>query len=198
METDSGYEPEQHGEGGLIHREIATLLGIGRARVFYLEQQTLRKLKEFLTRSGIHRPSDFDVVSIATERINLRVRSRGKLKTPVQPQYSPLHGWLVVDRIVSINGGSEDVEDVTRAFMFLKERNEADVRPPVIIRRKQQQEYLIQAVAEQRGELLVRCWPTIGGVSRSVAPLASRRCTAVVESEYGEDHAGSFDIPVLI
>jgi hypothetical protein len=35
------------------HREIAEILGIGRARVFYLEHQALRMIREMLAEMGI-------------------------------------------------------------------------------------------------------------------------------------------------
>jgi len=195
MQMECDGEPP--GEVGLTHRQIGALLGIGRARVFYHEKEALRKLRRLLEIAGIHQPQDFESVSLATERAKSVVQPQGIPKAE-QQRYSPLHGWLRVNRIISINGGSEEVEDVVRAFLFLKERHETLVRPPVIIRNKSESHYVIQATAQEASHLWVRCWPKNGSAPRTVAQLVSKRCSVIVESEFGEDDQGAFDIPVVI
>jgi hypothetical protein len=183
-------------ELGLTHREIAELLGIGRARVFFHEKEALKKIRKALSAAGIHSTIDF-------ERIPIRSSGRGALLKPqpivpqLEAQYSSQHGWVRVHKIVSINGGSECVEDVVRAYRFLKDRHESIVRPPVIIKAMTCSSYVIQAAAEHEGRLKVRCWP-VDGSPRSVSHLELMRCTAIVESEFATDERGDFDVPILM
>lgn len=181
---------------GHTHREIAELLGIGRARVFFHEKEALKKIRGALGAAGIHSLIDFESVPFST---SLRGGSFKKKQVipQLEAQFSSQHGWLNVHRVVSINGGSEAVEDVARAFRFLKDRHESIVRPPVIIKSSDRHSYVIQAAAEKEGRLKVRCWPTDGS-SRSVGHLELMRCTAIVESEFGTDERGRFDVPILM
>src|SRR5438874_611997 len=117
-------QPEPEGEPiqeiGMTHREIAERLGIGRARVFYHEKEALKKIKRALERAGIRTPGEFDFIALPREGQGA-VLLKPLSETPPLPRFSSLHGWLRVDRIVSINVGSELVEDVVRAFRFLKQ-----------------------------------------------------------------------------
>jgi hypothetical protein len=186
--------PREH--VGSTHREIADLFGIGRARVFFHEREALKKLRRAMESFGIHNPSDFDLIAIGHD-VRPRVAGRYRPEPTAQARFSPQHGWLRVARIISINQGSEEVEDVVRAFHFLKQRHESLVRPPVLIKSKKETRYIIQAVAENQGAMMVRCWPRNHRV-RTVAQLQTLQCTAIVESEFDSDCEGNFDIPILL
>lgn len=187
---------EQHQDSGLTHREIADLLGIGRARVFFHEKEALKKLRRALEAAGIQSPMDFDAIPISRTGGGSPLE-KGQVAAQTGRQFSSQHGWLTVNRIVSINDGSESVEDVVRAFRFLKARHEAIVRPPVIVKSHVNISYVIQATAEHEGNLKVRCWPEDGS-PRTVSHLEKRRCTAIVESEFDADGDGEFDVPILM
>jgi hypothetical protein len=189
-------EPVSFQEVGNTHREIADLFGIGRARVFFHEREALKKLRRAMERVGIYSPIDFDLIAIRRDGCLAPVGGSPRARK-AKPQFSPQHGWLKVTRIVSVNRGSEEVEDVVRAFHFLKQRHESLVRPPVMIKSRNETPYVIQAVAEHHGAMMVRCWPNNHRV-RTVAHLQTLRCTAIVESEFDSDREGSFDIPILL
>jgi hypothetical protein len=181
---------------GNTHREIADLFGIGRARVFFHEREALKKLRRAMESVGINNPSDFDLIAIGLDG-RPRLAGRARPERKAQARFSPQHGWLRVARIVSINQGSEEVEDVVRAFHFLKQSHESLVRPPVMIKSKKVTPYIIQAVADHHGAMMVRCWPRNHRV-RTVAHLQTLQCTAIVESEFDSDCEGNFDIPILL
>jgi hypothetical protein len=193
MQLDADGEPPR--EFGLTHREIAERLGIGRARVFYHEQEALKKMKRALEGAGIRAAEEFELVPLPRGG-NGAVCARSKAE-PAPLQFSPQHGWLKVNRILSLNGGSESVEDVVRAFRFLKQSHEVLLRPPVIIRPNRQRRYVVQAAADYRDAMMIRCWPT-GHEPRSVTHLAPMRTTAIVQSEFASDSSGAFDVPILI
>ena len=101
-------ESTEPNEFGRTHREIADLLGIGRARVFYLEHQALSKIKTAFAEAGVN--SLFELSE--APRFDVEIKD----ETPASVEkFSPQHGWLKVDAIVSINKGSEEIEDVVRA-----------------------------------------------------------------------------------
>lgn len=176
------------------HREIADLLGIGRGRVFNLEQDALRKLRTALADVGVSSLYDFSAVPT----IHVLEPPAQNLAGKVEP-FSPAHGWLSVSRIVSINDGSVDALDVARAYQFLKERHDTLMRPPVIVRSSGvHAEYVIQAAKLHEGVLHIRCWPQTKHHRRSVAHLIEHPCTVVVESEFSADERGHFDIPIMV
>lgn len=183
------------------HREIALNLGIGRARVFNLEQSALTKLKVALEGAGIaDATSFFESPRADFHRALSAVPRTAACDKPPPSPFSPNHGWIGVDRIASLNGGSEDNEDVARAYTLLKERHQDLLRPPVLVKREGRVEelYTIEAAAHQEGGLLLRCWPKEKGVSRSVAALSNMHRTALVESVFDEDETGPFDVPILL
>lgn len=177
-------------DGFRSHREIANILGIGRARVLHQEHEALRKLRATLLREEFAsvRSSGQKEKSTSDDH---RDRAKGL--------YSVTNGWLQVSQIVSLNNGSTDREDVVRAYRFLKESHELIVKPPAIISTAHGTvvPYTVEAVAEHQSMLHVRCWPK-KSASRSVKPLSAYPCTAIVESEFDRDERGSFDIPVLL
>ena len=183
------------------HREIALSLGIGRARVFNLEQSALTKLRAALQSVGIADENSFfeSRRSVFDQALSAVPRSAACDKPPPSP-FSPNHGWLGVDRIASLNGGSEDEEDVARAYTLLKERQQNLLRPPVLVKRggAVDEPYTVEAAAQQEGQLLLRCWPQEKGGPRSVASLSDMHTTALVESVFDEDETGPFDVPVLL
>lgn len=189
-------DPNPSQDYGLSQREIAEFLGIGRARVFYHEQEALKKMRRALENAGILNPGDFETVAFSRQGRGA-LFNKPESEKSVQPLFSSLHGWLKVHGIVSLNDGSIVVEDVVRAFRFLKQRYETVVRPPVIIKSEIATPYIIQATAEVGNSMMVRCWP-IKHSPRTVTRLETRRCTAIVESEFGTDNDGDFDIPILV
>lgn len=114
-------------------------------------------------------------------------------------RFAPEHGWLRIKRVVSLNNGSVEVAEISRAFQLLKERHERVFRPPVLLRRSKGIEtaYYVQAADIDENTLHVRCWPN-GHRTRTLRRLAARRCAAIVESEFGSDSAGNFDVPILL
>ena len=175
------------------HRQIAEMLGIGRARVFYLEHQAMDKIKKIFLDSGIERFSDIDEVPV------LKLPPEVVDQVP-QERFSPQHGWLKCDSVVSLNEGSVCVDDVVRSYRFLKELHDELMRPTVVIKNNLdvRRSFVIQAVGEENGDLFVRCWPESKNSKRSVRDLCDLRCTVIVESEFGVDVKGDFDIPVIV
>ena len=183
----------------LTHRDIAMRLGIGRARVFYHEQCALEKIRKLFAASGVKNAEDFDSIGPRELTEAMKTLRRTKQRQESE-QYSPQHGWLTVHRIRSINDGSESVEDVVRAYQFLKLDHDAAVRPPVLVSTPNGVESLYRveaATAIDDGTMKLRCWPTTGE-PRTVTHLLNMTCTAIVESEFDSDEQGDFDIPILI
>jgi len=182
------------------HREIARMLGIGRARVFFHEDRALTRIRAALDYAGV---SGLDELLNASPGAFGRVIRFLKENTPVtvasQP-FSPQHGWLAVDRVVSTNGGTENAMDIKLAYQFFKERHETLFRPPVLVSSANgyTTKYVVQAVDASNNSLRVRCWPAKDGVPRTVGDLTDLHCVALVESEFGSDESGDFDIPLLI
>lgn len=112
-------------------------------------------------------------------------------------RYSPQHGWVKADRLLSVNGGSVCKEDVTLAFQLLKERNKKLMCPPVFVDGENESRHVVQATALHEDALWLRCWPTKKREKRSMHPVSHLNCTVVVESEFGKDADGSFDIPII-
>lgn len=181
--------------GGLTHREIADVLGIGRARVFYHEQCALEKMRNLLVANGIRSSWQLE----ETPALGIRHNSHVKTIEEKTRVFSPLHGWLEVNQVMSLNNGSTSPEDVARAYRFLKESHEKLVRPPVLVcgAYGARTEYFVQAADLGKGSLRLRCWP-VAGAPRTVAGLLDRSCTAIVESEFDEDENGPFDVPILL
>lgn len=205
MSTEREWEEESarpacrgEPEPALTHREIGTLLGIGRARVFYHEQTALQKLRRLLRKSGVESPSQFECVPVPVDR-GRNCQARAARTVSVHGSYSPHHGWLPITQIISLNVGSRDIVDIIRAFRFLKETNERAVRPSVFVSTPSgmKSPYRVEAVAETEGTLRVRCWPT-ARASRSVADLSNYPATAILESEFDKDDHGEFDVPILL
>lgn len=172
------------------------MLGIGRARVFYHEQCAIKKLRNLLFAKGIQNVGEFeDTPSLALPP----QRGGGHERGVVRGRHSPANGWLRVTRIMSVNDGSTEPLDVALAYRYLKERNEKLVRPPVLVCGEDGSEfqYVVQAADVHDEHLCLRCWP-VNGRPRTVANIAVGRCTAIVESEFGTDAEGSFDVPILL
>jgi hypothetical protein len=175
-------------------KEVGVLLGIGRARVWFHEKQAIKKLRTSLQLQGITSSDAFAECYVAKGG-----GAREEVRLPPEKRFSPDNGWLPVDRIRSLNDGSASVEEVVRAFRFLKERNEELVRPPAFARlgRSWRRDYCVQAMDEHRGRLMVRLWPT-GKASRAVRDYVRMSCTVVVESVFDSDDLGHFDVPLTL
>src|SRR5688572_21629467 len=73
------------------HREIAAILGIGRARVFHQEQVAMTKLKAALANEGITEFDHFEKLFWGDPRPAKKTRA---LNVAQQRPFSPQHGWL--------------------------------------------------------------------------------------------------------
>lgn len=182
----------------LSHRDIASVLGIGRARVFFHEKMALQKLRNAMIGAGIQTLDELALLSPSEFRrfLSSFPPDRSRLSDP----FSPQHGWLGVHRIVSLNGGSEDANDVSRAFQYLKHDHERDVRPPVLVNNPNglTNPYRIEAATVHEGVLRIRCWPNSNRLRRTVTGLVDHPCTAIVESIFDSDGEGEFDVPILV
>ena len=172
-------------------REVAAELGIGRSRVVQLEQQALDKLRRLLAKSGIRFCSEF------TEKDLDPGLAVGEDMARRSASFAGL--WLSIDRIVSVNGGSTDTEDVARAFRFLRQITDKCVRPPVFGASDHgfEQLYHVLGIAQFGNAIKVRCMPARKDAPRpSVA--AKLNALAVVESIFDRDERGEFDVPILV
>jgi hypothetical protein len=188
-------DEEEPDNGLLTHREIAARLGIGRARVYYLEHSALSKIRDALAGSGIGSICEFHevpILSVPSHVPNVLERQ--------STTYSESNGWLKVRRIISLNDGCTDAREVAEAYKLLKLEHEKLLRPPVLVASREGTAipYRIEAAsATGESELLVRCWPT-AKQSRSVKNLNALESTAIVESIVDRDAEGEFDVPLLI
>ncbi len=185
---------------GLSHRDIGAKLGIGRARVLFHEQAALAKLRKAFEKLGIRNDESFICTHSRDLKAALETFNRPHPRQGAHEPYAAQHGWLAVDRVKSINDGSEAIEDVVRAYQFLKRDHDENVHPPLIIKTDiyNSDSYTIEAAAIHNGLMRIRCWPTKRGESRSVKHLTEFTCTAIVESEFASDEKGRFDIPIFI
>lgn len=188
---------KRRGTGEMTMVEVGQQLGVGRGRVYNLETAAMRKLKSAFGSVGVASIEEFQLVDknafdSALDQLPNVVHSRSG-------RYASSSGWLVVDRVVSLNEGSEEPVDVARAYVYLKERNEKIVRPPLYTVRDGQsvEDYVVQGAVVYEGALRVRAWP-VSDASRSVRGLEQYRVTALVESVFAKDSRGPFDIPVLV
>ncbi len=193
---DSGMiDDEEQGSGLLSHREIAARLGIGRARVYYLEHTALSKIRAALAEGGIANLSDFD--EVPTLSVPTHVPKAFERRSTA---YAESNGWLKVSRLISLNDGCTDAREIAEAFKLLKLQQDKLLKPPVLVASREGTSipYRIEAAASNtESELLVRCWP-VGKQTRSVKGLSRFESTAIVESIIDEDAAGVFDVPLLI
>jgi hypothetical protein len=175
----------------MSHRQVATKLGIGRARVFYQEKVALEKIRSFLRGNGITSPYDLE------EKLLPDVPGDDDKKS-VGAAFSPFHGWLPATRIVSLNDGITHPAEVAQAYQLIKESHDALMRPPLLVSDGWgiRNPYRIEAAAFHSGFLYVRAWP-VKNAPRTVADLVGLPCTAVVESIFDSDDDGEFDIPLL-
>jgi hypothetical protein len=175
------------------HREVGATLGIGRARVFYQEQVALKKMRSALSSQGICCRSDFEAVPA------LRIEEyTEQLPAPEVERFSPLHGWLRVNRIISLNAGCIEAPEVAESFKLLKLAHEDLLRPPLLVATPSGLvgPYRIEAAGVHSAMLFVRCWPT-ASAPRTVAALTPFPCTAIVESIFDTDERGDFDVPLI-
>ena len=186
----------------LTQAEIAHTLGIGRARVFYQEQSAIKKLRDAFARQGIKSLSDFynlDFKSLPEGFVNELANSI-RPRSSKESQLSPLHGWLKASQILSLNKGKTEPREITCAFNLLKQDHPAEVAPPVFAFMNDEAgvaSYRVEALAERDDKCYFRCWP-IGNNTRSVKHLSGCCSTLIVESEFGEDENGQFEIPILL
>jgi hypothetical protein len=179
-------------------REVAMKLGIGRTRVVQVEQAALARARSLLAKAGINSLDDLGHSSVELASGNAQGVSRGAEKGSGK-LYQARHGWLRVRTIHSLNGGSEAVRDIVTAYQILKRLHEQQVRPPLLVSLSNGVATLsrIEAVAESEQHLHLRCWPRKSG-KYSIQGLEGAPCTAIVESEFGHDRDGDFDIPILM
>lgn len=178
-------------------RDVAMVTGIGRTRVVQIEQKALKKLRQAFASLNVTTQSGFE--NLSDERIDHLVSRNGPSPDISRDLYPPESGWLAVTKIRSINGGCEEMREVVRAYQLLKRANEDIFRPPVLISTGQGivSKFRMEAAAEYRGVAYIRWWPTRGR-SASAARQVGYPVTLIVESEFGRDHAGDFDIPVVV
>lgn len=188
-------------------RAVAELLGIGRARVFYLEQAALNKLRKAFEAAGINSLKDLDelnsddVPETAMKSLfkSLGQRRRNTSNHQQLESFHPAHGWLPVTHLISLNGGTTDPTAVASAFSLLKRDHPREARPPVclMLNGTPATRYTIEAADVKDEKLFVRCWPIKGG-TRSVKDLIGLEFTVAIESEFGEDGDGEFDVPIML
>jgi len=173
-------------------REVASLLGIGRTRVVQLEQSALSKLRRACSRAGISSPEA--LVASPARRVG-----GGAGLTPKRRRWNTADAWLDITRIRSLNGGSEAAEDIVRAFRFLKESTDVRIAPPVLLSTPEGllSQFRVAGLSQAGDVVTIRCWPRVSGGLYARA-LEGLPCTAIVESEFGVDDDGEFDVPLLI
>jgi hypothetical protein len=188
-------DEEELDNGLLTHRDIEALLGIGHARVYYLEHSALSKIRDAFAGSGIGSICEFHEVPILSVPCYVRNVLERQSTT-----YSESNGWLRVLRIISLKDGCTDPRDVAEAYKLPKLEHEKLLHPPVLVISPEGTAipYRIEsASATNESELLVRSWPT-AKQSRSVKNLKALESTAVIESIIDRDADGQFGVPLRI
>jgi hypothetical protein len=187
--SDVGMKPERS-----VY-DVALLLGIGAMTVCQDERAALAKLCTLFERLQVSRVGQLDHIEPELFRDTLREFGLGPEQKARQYPLSP--PWFRVSRIISVSGGSERVRDVVLTHQFLNERDPGTFRPPVFTR-------------------IGRMTRKIGSVGRAVEfegamrmQLHSMRLqkhrvhprsefTVLVESEFGRDSGGEFEVPVIV
>jgi hypothetical protein len=193
--ADHGFldRPPGMAQPSLSVYDVAALLGIGATTVCQDEKSALAKLRTVFSRLNVSRLGELEGVDTATFKSTLSCPQ--SKRTLADMPYRYVHGWEVVSRLVSLNGGSECIRETVLVFQILREKNKLDLRLPLF---------------ERQGATLT----TVGSISRLVewnggirAQVTNRKSkrtsspghlTLFVESEFGRDELGTFDLPVAI
>lgn len=174
-------------------RDAAMICGVGSTRVVQLERKAIAKIRELFEKLKINcleslgdvPASDFEPLIVVPE----------ESKTDSFPVSQ---GWFNVDRVVLMNGGTCCPIEMVRCFQVLKRRNESSVCLPVyaVTKSRLEPSKSVAAGIDYFGVPKLRIWPK-KAQGMSVQQLASFKCIALVESEFGCDALGNFDVPVL-
>ncbi len=175
---------------GYSHREIAVALGLSRSRVFFIEKLGLLKLKKQLSNDGVRNVNDFQEFRYVSSRsFNIGRENQSS-------RSSELNDWIAIDSIISLNSGSVSPIDISRAFNFLRLKNESVVSAPIQFMNlpKAKNNFRVSAVTNAvNGKLMVKIYPRI---DRS--RIVGCRTIAWVESIFDSDQNGQFDVPLLM
>ena len=179
-------------------RDVAAKLGIGRTRVVQLEKSAVRKLRGVFQRLGVQSIEGLECVSdkhIDNVIAGIMAGSQSKALEP----YRLTSGWLTAGSIRSMNGGSEDPQDIAQAFQYFKKNHESIVHPPVLISADAGvcSPFHVGAAAFYEESLRLRLWPLTSG-RFSVAAIQAMHLTVIVDSVFASDSDGVFDVPILM
>jgi hypothetical protein len=174
--------------------DVALLLGIGAMTVCQDERNALEKLRAVFQQLRVRRVGQLDEVEPRLFRDALqafRLDEEGIAKYPLSP------AWCRVARILSVSGGCEAVREVVLTHQFLNGRRPASFRPPLFahVGRITQRLGFVGRALEFEGTMRVqfRC---DGRSQHRLHPHSE--FTILVESEFGRDSDGDFEVPVIV
>jgi hypothetical protein len=179
-------------------REVAVLLGISRSRVIQIEQKAIEKISRLLLSKGIN-----SIGSLEDKVLNLD-KQMNEPEESLAVRYldgkSSWRTWLTVSRIISLNGGSENPWDITRAFAFLRGQRKNEKLPwPQIFETSNRN---LKEIAKVNGMRVINnslnvCMRSLSCNNLDNQNYLKATMLIIVESEFGEDNIGEFDIPII-
>jgi len=175
--------------------DVALLLGIGAMTVCQDERTALQKLRAIFAELRVSRVGELDFVGPKLFRHTLR--NFGLSSEKRARRYPLSRAWHPVSRIISISGGIERVRDVVLTHQFLNERDPSTFRPPVFTRvgGKTQRIGSVGRALEFDGAMRMQI--QLSRLSKRRLHLQSE-FTVLVESEFGRDSSGEFEVPIIV
>ena len=175
----------------LTLKEVGMLMGVSDHVVFLAERSAMRQLRQYFKENKIETSRDL----LSKEF----TKSSGLSQSFANDGYSSRHGWFVLDTVKSLNGGSESAIDTTITFGLLRLSVGLKFRPQLFFGSPQGSEYsqvgYVEGMVRFGSRCLVRC-PELRAYLRKTK-TKTVIITAVVESEFGTDADGEFELPVL-
>lgn len=175
--------------------EVAMLLGIGVMTVCQDERSALQKLSAIFGRLKVKRLGELDHVEPKLFRETLREFGCGA--DGKAGHYPLLLPWFRVSRILSVSGGSERVRDVVLTHQLLNARDPGTYSPPLFthVGRITKRIGSVGRVVEFEGAMRMQVQPRRPPKHR-LDPRSE--FTVLVESEFGRDSSGEFEVPVIV
>jgi hypothetical protein len=159
-----------------------------------VERSATRKLRDSLRLWNVRNVDD--LLDVTSGDLAAVFRAKRGNRT----EYTPHAGWFTLESAKSLNGGTESLAEMAVVYCMLRLQTGNRFRVPLLYRQQKDQPYsplgFVEAIIRFRRKVLVsspRLASRLGVRTGRPAPV---RCVVIVESEFGEDQHGHFDLPV--
>lgn len=172
--------------------EAGALLGLSDCAAMRTEQKAGHKLESIFRRLGV------DSISELTRLEDEEFDDRLGLTGCGAEEFAQTDGWFVLDRVVSVNDGSESLKDAVVVLAVLRQLRKARVPVPLLWRLPSSRKWVRAGVVDTAfmyGDKAMffsaELRELVGNGRRTVFSAVG-----LVESERGEDLHGGFELPL--